>query len=79
MRSAAPVPRRSRWLAERACWYRGLLAFRGTTPPAPGADPNLQYASSPLTLLIFGVLAGYYVSYAIGLLRWKASVKRAGT
>ena len=47
--------------------------------PAPGADPNLQYASSPLTLLIFGVLAGYYVSYAIGLLRWKASVKRAGT
>jgi hypothetical protein len=32
------------------------------------------FVSSPLTLLIFGTLAGYYVSYAIGLLRWRRQV-----
>jgi len=34
------------------------------------------HAATPLTLAIFGVLAGYYVSYAIGLLRWHWSVSR---
>jgi hypothetical protein len=29
---------------------------------------------SPLTLVIFGTLAGYYVTYAIGLLRWHRRV-----
>jgi hypothetical protein len=42
--------------------------------PAPGQDPNLHYATTPLTMLVFGVLAGYYLAYAIGLLRWKASI-----
>lgn len=32
-------------------------------------DPS--FAHSPLTTVVFGLLAGYYVSYAIGLLRWK--------
>ena len=32
--------------------------------------PPMSFASSPLTLIIFATLAGYYVSYAIGLLRW---------
>jgi cytochrome b561 len=31
------------------------------------------FISSPLTLLIFGTLAGYYSTYAIGLLRWSRS------
>ena len=35
-------------------------------PPAP--------ASSPITLLFFGALAGYYTTYAIGLLRWRHGV-----
>lgn len=30
-----------------------------------------NFVRSPLTLLIFGTLAGYYVAYAVGLLRWK--------
>jgi hypothetical protein len=30
-------------------------------------------SGSPLTLGVFGVLAGYYVCYAIGLLRWRLS------
>lgn len=32
------------------------------------------FVRSPLTLVIFGTLAGYYVAYAIGLIRWKQRV-----
>jgi hypothetical protein len=35
------------------------------------AGPQINYATTPLTLLIFGTLAGYYVTYAVGLLRWQ--------
>ena len=39
-------------------------------------DPSsMQMGSSPLTLALFGTLAGYYVTYAIGLLRWRRSVR----
>ena len=36
-------------------------------------DPGTMqsFAKSPLTLLMFGVLAGYYTAYAIGILRWR--------
>lgn len=38
-------------------------------------DPqSMQLGASPLTMGLFGMLAGYYVTYAIGLLRWRASV-----
>ena len=41
----------------------------------PNAQPNPNdFASSPLTLSIFGLLAGYYVTYAIGLIRYQKSV-----
>lgn len=36
---------------------------------SPGAPPT-SYTNSPITLLIFGALALYYVSYAVGLIRW---------
>ncbi len=36
-----------------------------------------EFAQSPLTLSAFGLLAGYYISYAIGLARWRARVLRA--
>ena len=39
------------------------------------ASSHSAFVSSPLTLAIFGTLAGYYVSYALGLLRW---AQRAG-
>jgi hypothetical protein len=39
---------------------------------------SLQLGSSPLTLAIFATLASYYVTYAIGLLRWRASVRAQG-
>lgn len=39
-------------------------------------DPSsMQMGNSPLTLALFGTLAGYYVTYAIGLLRWRRSVR----
>jgi hypothetical protein len=32
-----------------------------------------DFGRSPLTLLVFGTLAGYYTAYAVGILRWRAS------
>jgi hypothetical protein len=45
---------------------------------APGTAPHWEdFTRSPLTLAVFGLLAGYYVAYAVGLLRWRAQVRRA--
>jgi len=42
-----------------------------------GLDPrSLQMGASPLTMALFGTLAAYYVTYAVGLLRWRAQVSR---
>jgi hypothetical protein len=35
-----------------------------------------DFARSSLTLAVFGLLAGYYIAYAIGLLRWRFRVLR---
>ena len=35
-----------------------------------------DFARSPLTLAVFGLLAGYYVGYAIGLVRWRRAHER---
>jgi hypothetical protein len=43
------------------------LPAAGAGPPPPAA------ALGPLTLLLVGTLAGYYVTYAVGLLRWSLS------
>ena len=42
--------------------------------PPPGVGPGSP--GSPLTLLIVGTLAGYYVAYAIGLIRWSRGSAR---
>ena len=39
--------------------------------PAAGRTPD-DFASSALTLAVFGLLAGYYIAYAIGLVRWRS-------
>jgi len=44
-------------------------AMAGGSTGAAAAMPG-TLALSPLTLLLFGTLAGYYVTYAVGLLRW---------
>ena len=37
----------------------------------------VEFAQSPLTLAAFGLLAGYYISYATGLVCWRLRVKRS--
>ena len=63
--------------------FAGRIAWRFIQLNAaggPDANPyGSGFVSSPLTLLIFGTLAGYYVSYAVGLLRWRHQVGAAGT
>lgn len=44
--------------------------------PAAARDTS-DFARSPLTLAVFGLLAGYYIAYAIGLVRWRAKVIHA--
>jgi hypothetical protein len=40
---------------------------------------NHDFAKSPLTLAVFGILAGYYMTYALGLLRWRKNTAPAIT
>lgn len=47
-------------------------------PPGGSPPGQMGYATTPLTLLIIGTLAGYYVTYAIGLLRWRHSITASG-
>ena len=56
------------------------LAYRGVQLYALSAalgEPPTSFARSPLTLLIFGTLAGYYATYAWGLLRWQRSLRQS--
>jgi len=50
--------------------FLGRIIYRMSALNSP------DFAYSPLTLGIFGLLAGYYVSYAIGLVRWRMSVEK---
>ncbi len=49
-----------------------LILAGGALPPPE------QMARTPLTLAIVGTLAGYYVTYAVGLLRWSRSLRGPG-
>ena len=54
--------------------FLGRMAYRLVQlylMPAAAQQGAAAFGKSPVTLLIFGTLAGYYVAYAIGLLRWK--------
>jgi hypothetical protein len=58
----------------------GRIAYRVaqvTLAAVPAAGAHADFVRSPLTLLIFGTLAGYYVTYAVGLLRWRRRVTAA--
>ena len=49
-----------------------VYAFEPAVPHGMG-----DFARSPLTLAVFGLLAGYYIAYAVGLIRWRFRVLRA--
>ena len=57
------------------------LAYRAAQLYATGPirEDSTAFVRSPLTLLIFGTLAGYYVAYAAGLLRWRHRVGAGST
>lgn len=57
-------------LAARIAWR---LFELGQGVAAAG---NPDFARSPLTLAVFGTLAGYYATYAVGLIRWRRSAER---
>jgi len=42
-------------------------------------EASNAFVRSPLTLAIFGTLVGYYVAYAVGLLRWRRRVGLDGS
>lgn len=49
--------------------YRGVEVYGQMQAQSP--VPHGDFARSPLTLLVFGLLAGYYMTYSTGLLRWR--------
>jgi ABC-type nitrate/sulfonate/bicarbonate transport system permease component len=55
-----------------AVLFLGRMAWRGyqviTRDPAATTQ---GFAASPVTLLTFGILAGYYIAFAYGLLAWR--------
>lgn len=48
--------------------YRLVEIYPIDTTVSPGAT---SLALTPLTLAVVGLLAGYYMAYAIGLVRWR--------
>ena len=49
---------------------RILYRFVQMGSMAQTAPATPQFVNSPITLAIVGMLAGYYITYAVGLLRW---------
>jgi hypothetical protein len=54
-----------------ALLFLSRLAYRGWEYFTAGALVQHDFVRSPLTLFIFGILAGYYMTYALGLLAWR--------
>jgi hypothetical protein len=53
-----------------AALFLGRMAWRGYQMfMVPGGQSD--YIASPLTLLTFGIVAGYYMLFAFGLLAWR--------
>jgi hypothetical protein len=52
----------------RILWRFLIVGFPGSSPGTPPPGTPL----TPLTLALVGTLAGYYFTYAVGLLRWAA-------
>lgn len=55
-----------------------LYGAGGAAAYATGPGAHQDFARSPLTLLIFGMVAGYYATYAAGLLRWRRGARDPG-
>jgi len=54
-----------------ALLFIGRMGWRAWEFYVNGGMHQNDFMKSPLTLTIFGILSGYYMTYAIGLLRWR--------
>lgn len=54
-----------------ALLFMGRMAYRAYEYVTLGSLQHHEFVTSPLTLFIFGLLAGYYMTYAFGLLAWR--------
>jgi hypothetical protein len=54
-----------------ALLFIGRMGYRAYEYYALGSFAHHEFVTSPLTLFIFGLLAGYYMSFAFGLLAWR--------
>ena len=60
-----------------ALLFIGRMAYRAYEYYALGGFAHHEFVTSPLTLLIFGLLAGYYMTFAHGLLAWRRAAAPA--
>jgi hypothetical protein len=61
-----------------ALLFIGRMAWRAWEFYSTGGTMmGHDFVKSPLTLAVFGVLAGYYMTYAVGLLRWRQNAALA--
>ncbi len=61
--------------------FLGRMTYRLVEVYALSTSASHQppdFMRSPLTLAVFGLIAGYYMTYALGLVRWRNLVLRAG-
>jgi uncharacterized integral membrane protein len=54
-----------------ALLFIGRMGYRAYEYYALGSFAHHEFVTSPLTLFIFGILAGYYMTFAVGLLAWR--------
>jgi len=54
-----------------ALLFLGRMGYRAYEYYALGSFAHHEFVTSPLTLCIFGILAGYYMTFAAGLLAWR--------
>jgi hypothetical protein len=54
-----------------ALLFMGRMGYRAYEYYALGSFAHHEFVTSPLTLFIFGILAGYYMTFAFGLLAWR--------
>jgi hypothetical protein len=60
-----------------ALLFIGRMGYRAYEYYALGSLEHHEFVTSPLTLFIFGILAGYYMIFAAGLLAWRKSTAAA--
>ena len=51
--------------------YRGLELYVNSHALTPMPESMRDFTQSPLSVLVFGLLAAYHCSYGYGLLRWR--------